>query len=201
MGLTATEPETKGFDPAPPGVHHAICYALVDLGTHDNEFQGEVTQRHQVWISWEFPELMIQAEDDVKPRVISGFYTLSLHEKANLRKVLEGWRGREFSDHELRGFDLRNILEKPCLIHVMHSKEGRAKIQSIMPAEKKREFNQFNETIYFSFEDGGEIPANVPEGIRRLIMDSYEYNEEGQQSEGPPAQNISSDTPDEDIPF
>jgi hypothetical protein len=185
MGLTATEPQTKGFDPAPQGVHHAISYALVDLGTHENEFNGEVSERHQVWISFEFPELVVEVDGEPKPRVISGFYTLSLHEKANLRKMLEGWRGREFKDHELRGFDLKNILEKPCIIHVIHNRDGKAKINSVMPAdEHTKQLQKSNETIYFSFEDGGGIPDNIPDGIRNIIMKSFEYNTLGMQNEG-----------------
>src|SRR5208337_1405024 len=48
-------------------------------------------------------------------------YTLSLHEKAALRKDLESWRGRTFTEEELKGFDVENVLDVPCLLNVIHN--------------------------------------------------------------------------------
>ena len=48
-----------------------------------------------------------EAEDDNGRRFqLRKDYKNSLHEKAGLRKDLEAWRGRRFTDAELAGFDL-----------------------------------------------------------------------------------------------
>jgi hypothetical protein len=72
---------------------------------------------------------------------IRGLYTLSLSDKANLRKHLEAWRGRKFTPLELRGFDLENLIGVNCQIQVIHniSDDGRtfANVQAIVPANAK----------------------------------------------------------------
>jgi hypothetical protein len=56
---------------------------------------------------------------------IGSKFTLSLHEKASLRKILQSWRGKAFTPEELKKFDVTTILGKPCLITVTHEpKDG-----------------------------------------------------------------------------
>ena len=38
-----------------------------------------------------------------------------------MRKDLESWRGRPFTDSELEGFDLDNLLSVPAMISVVHN--------------------------------------------------------------------------------
>ena len=40
---------------------------------------------------------------------VARVYTLCLHERAALRKDLESWRGRKFTEQELDGFDLEKL--------------------------------------------------------------------------------------------
>jgi hypothetical protein len=54
-----------------------------------------------------------------------------LHEKASLRRDLESWRGRAFTDKELEGFDLENLLLKGCLINVIHEQRGGATFANV----------------------------------------------------------------------
>ena len=114
----------KDFDPIPAGVHVAVCYGLFDIGTQKKEWKGEVKFQRQVIICWELPDERIDIEKDGKaqnlPRAISNHYTLSLGEKANLRRDLENWRGKPFTDTELSGFSLKNILGKACQLQVVH---------------------------------------------------------------------------------
>jgi hypothetical protein len=61
-----------------------------------------------------------------KPFTVSKFYTASLGEKANLRADLKNWRGRDFTDEELAGFEAKNILGKPCMLSVVETEsEGK----------------------------------------------------------------------------
>jgi hypothetical protein len=85
---------------------------------------------------WELAEKM----KDGRPFMLSKSYTLSLHEKASLRKDLESWRGKAFTEAELTGFDLEKLITVNCLLNVAAYKkkngsEGR-KIASISPMMK-----------------------------------------------------------------
>jgi hypothetical protein len=55
------------------------------------------------------------------PMVISKSYTVSLHEKANLRKELAQWRGRDFTEEEAKGFDISKLVGAYCMVNVTTS--------------------------------------------------------------------------------
>lgn len=105
------------FTPAPAGTHAAVCCDVVDLGIVKVEYAGKAKQQHKVNIVWQIEE----ERDDGKPFTVRKRYTVSLHEKSSLRKDLESWRGRAFTDEELRGFDLENLLSVPALLNVIHA--------------------------------------------------------------------------------
>jgi hypothetical protein len=128
MGIIASDTGGKDFKKVPPGCHFAICNMVVDLGVQETTFKGESKSQHKVYIRWEVPDERVTYEKDGKqvegPCSIGATYTLSLSEKANLRKVLENWRGKPFTAEELRGFDITTIAGKPCQIMVQHKASG-----------------------------------------------------------------------------
>ena len=125
MGLTAKDKLGGDFTPIPEDLHMAICYGIWDLGTQYSERWQK--SAHKVAIVWEIPKVRGDFERNGKmmnlPRAISKQYRLSLHKKADLRKDLESWRGRKFTEDELaNGFDLKRLLGVPCQIQVLHNK-------------------------------------------------------------------------------
>lgn len=109
------------FTPAPEGVHAAVCVDVVDLGIVKVTYKDKTTEQHKIRIVWQIDE----DQKDGKPFECSQRYTLSLHEKAGLRKMLESWRGRQFTEEELQGFDVETILGKPCMLNIIHNnKQG-----------------------------------------------------------------------------
>ena len=44
-------------DLIPAEVHVATCIGFVDVGAHDEEFQGKTRERHKCYIVWEIPSL------------------------------------------------------------------------------------------------------------------------------------------------
>ena len=214
MGLIAKETGGTSFAPVAAGVHQAVCYLVCDLGTHDDEYQGRHKDRHEVVIGWEIPGERITVERDGQnvdlPRAISNRYTLSLGGKANLRRDLEAWRGKEFTAEELAGFDLATVVGANCLLQVVHKakQDGstRAAISSIMalPKGTKRVKGE-HEPQYWSIEDGTDIPDNLPEWIVGVIQESYEWKaRQGEvrsdADEGEPPEDMASDG-DDDLPF
>lgn len=122
----------KDFTPAPEGTHQGVCVDVVDLGEIETSFGA----KHTVEIYWQISEDM----DNGKPFLVRRRYTASLHEKANLRKDLEAWRGKAFTEAELERFDLEALIGANCLISVIHkqgSKGGTfANVASLAPLMK-----------------------------------------------------------------
>ena len=67
-------------------------------------------------------------------------YRLSLHEKSNLRPMLEAWRGRKFNEEELTGFDLEKLVGVNCQVQVIHGIKSTggtfAKVQAVVGPAK-----------------------------------------------------------------
>lgn len=122
MTLVATDTGTD-FTPAPAGTHQARCCQIIDLGTQVSSFYkdertGEPKKQKKVLIGWELPS---ELNEDGEPFLVFKRYTVSLGDKANLRKDLEAWRGKPFTDEELKGFHLQKILGAPCMLSVIHA--------------------------------------------------------------------------------
>ena len=115
------------FTPAPEGAHAAICVDVVDLGVMAVTYAGATKEQHKVEIIWQIDE----ARNDGKPFSVKKRYTLSLHEKAALRKDLESWRGRPFSDAECQGFDLEDLIGQGCMLNVVHNVTGSATFANV----------------------------------------------------------------------
>ena len=185
MGLTASDKGGASYPPMPAGLKLAICYGLYDLGHHYDEKYDKTNQ--ECTILWEVPSERIEIDDKETgakknlPRAISQTYNVTLGEKANLRKMLESWRGKGFTAEELKAFDIKNILGQPCQLQIVHklSKDGTktyANIASIVQAQNQPEVvTAENNLQYFSFEDKMEIPEYTPKWIREKIERSDEY--------------------------
>lgn len=139
MPIIATANETKNFTPAPEGVHQAVCVDVIDKGIVESAFVDEKTGQkkfqHKIDLAWELNE----DRDDGKRFTVYKRYTLSLNEKATLRKDLESWRGRAFTRDEEMGFDVETVIGINALVNVQHHTKGDktyANVISVMPLMK-----------------------------------------------------------------
>lgn len=128
MAIMAADNGGKDFKKVPPGCHFAICNMVVDLGIQESSYKGESKSQHKVYLRWEVPDERVTYEKEghevEAPCSIGAMYTLSLSEKANLRKVLENWRGKPFTPEELTGFDITSVAGRCCQIMVQHQDSG-----------------------------------------------------------------------------
>jgi hypothetical protein len=208
--LIAENNTDRSFKLVPPGVHMALCYGIVDLGTQVYSYQGEQKQARQCRVLWE-----LHGEDadgnplsleDGRPLSLSQRYTLSLAEKAKLRKTLISWRGREFTAQELRGFDLRTIIGAPCMLTVTHAVKGDKTyanvdtVTAVPAALRKLGMPELvNKKTYFSFGyfEQHEFDA-LTDGLKKIIMQSPEWEARQQIKHVAP---VKIDDIDDDIPF
>lgn len=188
MSLIAKQPEQKEFEKVPEGSHIARCIKLIDLGTQKTEWAGQEKLSQKVVLVWEIPGERItyknKAGEDVEaPMTISSKYTVSLAPKANLRAVLESWRGKAFTAEELDGFQLVNIVGVPCMLSIVHeaSKDGTkiyANVSSVMKLPKGIECpKQENPSVIYDIENHDQtVFESLPKYYQEQIMLSQERN-------------------------
>lgn len=123
--MTSFFVEDKGgsFESTPSGMHLARCYRIIDLGTQKSEYMGVSKLLHKIMLGWEIhgtDDNNVQLKmKDGRPFAMFKNYTFSWAEKANLRADLQSWRGKPFSQEEMRRFDLKNVLGAWCMLNVI----------------------------------------------------------------------------------
>lgn len=121
------------FEPAPPGLHRAVCVDVVDLGLVEGKFGA----KHKIKLVWQLEKRNKQGER-FQARAT---YTASLFEGSNLRRDLEAWRAKNFTEKELAGFDVEKLIGINCqlsLKQAVSKSTGRtyAQVTAVLPAEK-----------------------------------------------------------------
>jgi hypothetical protein len=188
----------------------------IDPGTQYNDFYKKWTRK--VIIQWELPDVRAQYERDDgtkvdNPRVITREYGLTLHKKATLRADLVAWRGREFTDAELAGFDLFNILGVPAEIQVVHKTKGEKTYANVSGVSKpfkgvaipdaELEPKKFSFDIIETLEQAQGQLIGIAEWIGDKIQDAKEYKALEDRASGnvPPAEQPQMPEDDDEIPF
>jgi hypothetical protein len=156
---------------------------MIHIGTCEENILGTIKHINKVRITWELPtELKVfKEENGEQPSVISKEFTLSMHEKSNLRKFLESWRGKNFTEDEAKRFDITKLLEKTCMLSIKHkvAKNGNtyAEISGVNLLPKGMECPpQINPTTELNYDNWNqEIFNSLPEFIQDKIKSSDEY--------------------------
>jgi hypothetical protein len=201
----------KKYVLVPQGLHLGICVSVIDLGTHIGEWKGKKREQRKLSIAFELPEHIIEDGDQAgMPRVISGWYTASLFDKAELRKLLEGWRGQAYTEAEIKkGVDLQKVLGKPGQVQVFHkeTKNGtRSTIANVLPFPKNTPVpTAVRELEYFSFEEYNDAALQrLPDTFKAFVMESQEWKalqQGGTYDPSPTTTTKPGEDFDDDIPF
>jgi hypothetical protein len=179
-----------------PGSHIARCFAIIDLGTQQHSFNGEVWSSRDVRISFELPNEKMQGtyNADVKGKPFASSVTLkqSLHPSSKMRKLLKSWRGRDFTKEEVNAFAPKKLLGVPCRLTLVASPDGQyVNIDSIAPLGKSEKCpKQVNPSVYFSLDPNEfnfEVFTTLGEKMREKIAGSPEFKalEDGGGSDEP----------------
>lgn len=197
------------FEIAPEGVFLARCYKMIDVGTQTETGQFGTKQNRKIYLYWE----LLQDDDgeeirmeDGQPYSIFNSYKLSMHEKANLRKHLDAWRGKKFTNEEAGEFDLTKLLGQFCKLQITHT-EGKnervyANIAAIMSTKKK--VDGVNEISSFSIDNPDmEVFNDLPEWLQNKIEEAPEWqvSEADQVAEEKPAKKSKAPADEEDEPI
>lgn len=217
MSMIASDNGGQAIEKLENGVYTAVSSAIIDLGLQRNEQFGK-TQR-KFMLVWNILGEDIEINDEKQPRVISKEYSFSLHEKSTLRKDLQAWRGKPFSEEELHGFNILSVLNKACQLQIILEERNNRKynnIAGIMSLPKGTQVDGLDDAYYFDMEDAStwenycRIPNWIQEKIKKAEnlestgVDKYikEYDEMMKEEEGKQQENnIDMEVAEDDLPF
>lgn len=165
------------YPPIPPNLYAGICVAVIDLGEQYSEMFKKYDNKVQ--IVWELPNApMIEVDGKQQPRQLSRTYTLAINKKSNLRKLLTGWNGVQYSDEAFAELDLFEQLGKPCFLNVVLNDTGEYNnIETVTPIAAgfpvpttatpfiKWDMDEWNEAEF----------AKLPEWAQEKIKKSTQY--------------------------
>jgi hypothetical protein len=184
MKIIASNTGGTTYEPVPAGTYIARCFSMVHIGTVMETFQGESKLQNKVRLTWELPlELKVFNEErGEQPYTLGKEFTLSLNEKATLRKFLESWRGKAFTEDEAKSFDITVLLGKPCMLNVIHKvsqKNGKtyAEIASVSPMMKGMNCpDQISDTFIFGYDPFEQWRFDsLPDYLKDKVRGSIEY--------------------------
>lgn len=207
MSITATT-NSAPKELIPAGNYIARCYQMIQIGHVKEVILGEVKTLNKVRIGWELPTetKVFNVEKGEQPFVISEEYTLSMHEKSNLRKMLASWRGKDFSLEESNSFDITKLLGVACMVNIIHrpakSDPSRMyqKIGSVSPIPKGMNCPpQSNPTTVLQYDN---FDYNLYNSLPDFIKDKIKNSEEFIKMQSPEQTVfLSNDEDPNDLPF
>ena len=203
--MSLTVKNTGGdFELPPEDQYTARCYRIIDLGTQESTFEGKKELKHKVLMQWEL--LSGAMMKDGRPFSIGRRFNASLHEKADLRKLLESWRGRAFTDEELEGFELSKVLGAYALLQVVHEGDY-ANVQALMKMPQGMpKPAPVNENLLIDFDDfNWSAYESLSDKLRETIAASPEFKALAAARGKPASKLVGTGTqgalPDDDVEF
>jgi hypothetical protein len=207
--------ESSGnFERCPSGMHLARCYRIIDLGTQKSEYLGQVKFLRKIMLGWEIHGSDEQGNplkmNDGRPFAVFKNYTLSWSEKANLRLDLQAWRGKPFTQEEMRKFDLKNVLGAWCMLNIIE-RQGQngntySNVDGVTPVPSVIKSNGYPEAInaneMFNLQEPDmKLFEGFSDHLKAKITASPEWQKLQGQPQAESTSSFSSSVEDDNIPF
>lgn len=165
--------------PVEAGVYMAVCIGVIDLGEQYSEKFKNYSNK--CMIVWELPGETIEVDGEMKPRQLSKEFAFSGSSKSNLRKFIESWNSKSYSDEEFMEFDLFDQIGKPCQLNVvLNETKEYANVDNLMPIPRgfpapttdtpfvRWDMEKWNDDVFKA----------LPEWIQEKITKSTQYQKE-----------------------
>ena len=165
--------------PVEPGVYMAVCIGFIDLGEQYSEKFKSYTNKGMY--VWELPGETIEIDGEQKPRQLSKEFTISASNKSNLRKFIETWNSKSYSDEDFMEFDVFEQVGKPCQLNVvLNETKEYSNVDNLMPIPRgfpapttdtkliKWDMDAWNDEVF----------AELPEWIQEKIKKSTQYQKD-----------------------
>ena len=171
------------FTPAPTGLQQSVCCDIVNNGWQLVTYKNQQSYKLKVTLAWQIAKIEPKSG---KPFLVTSRYTNSLFRQAWLRQHLDSWRGKKFTEEELKGFDLEKLLGVNCQLLIVHneSDDGNiwANVQTIVPWEggdelKVRDYVRKKDRD--DWEEPNPNPPTLPGSIPPTESNEPEYDDDG----------------------
>lgn len=164
--------------PVEPGTYFAVCIGSVDLGEQETTYNNKTKYVNQVQLIFELPGELIEVDGEMQPRWLSRRFTVSSSNKSNLRKFVEAWLAKKFSDQEFPEFDTNDLVGRPAMLSVVLSEDGQyanivsaAALPKGVPAPVAK-----SPFIRFDIDNWDDKTFDtMPEYLQELIQNSTQY--------------------------
>ena len=198
MGFDSNQ-QPKVQKPIPPqGLQLAMCYSIINVGTHDEVFPGKPpVSANKVHFSWEFPALPQVVFDPAKgpqPMAVFQEYTVAAGDKAKLPKMLCSW-GNMPKITAISSQLLKAFLGQICSLQMVHvaSKTQRDSktnfplmyanvgLAGLAVFNKQKDattpVKTINECLFLDLDDfKWEVFNKIPTYLQKKIRDSKEWS-------------------------
>lgn len=178
-------PSSGDYTLPPAGGQPAVCYIMAMLGTQEFEYKGVPSKKQAIVLSFELhgDEKM---EDGRPFSINSRIMPFSSHEKSNLRKMIEAWRGQPYTEQQLMemgGLPVSKLIGQCAYLNVVHNESKKdpnkkyANILSIMKMPKGiPEPKLVNKPVVYSAAHHDQAAFNLlPEYLQNKVALSPEY--------------------------
>ncbi len=163
------------FAIAPEGLIGSRIREIIDIGTTDGTFG----KKHQIIVIF---ELVDECDEQGRPFDVMKYYTLSLHEKANLCKDIESIAGKKMTDEDKLKFEFPRLLGVACMVNLQHRDTGtrvRADIKGITPVPKGMTVSQLKgKPVFFDLDDPNSRIQyqQLPEWQQKIVAQCEEFS-------------------------
>lgn len=161
------------------GSYLGRCCTMIEIGTVTEAYEGQKPKAaKKVRLVFEVIGETYESNDGVvKPRLVAKQFTLSMHEKATLRKFLESWRTKKFTEEEAKKFDITVLMGKPCALTLIANAKGYPEISSVAAPMKGVKVGEMlsepKELSYASWDE--DLFLAQPEFVRNTMQKTPEY--------------------------
>lgn len=124
--------------PVEPGVYIAVCVYSIDLGEQLCEFKDKgKSYINQVRLGFELIGETVERDGKQEPRVLSRTLNFTRSKNGGLRKFVQSWLGKTFTDDEFDVLDTNDLVGKSAQLSVVLNETGEyANIDTIMQLPK-----------------------------------------------------------------
>ncbi len=154
------------YKPHPEGTYTARCVDVIDLGEKRDDWQGTTKILPKVALVFQSGKKNPETGEAFE---VSVEFTVSMSDRASLRKFLETWRGKPYTDEQARaGVPIGKLAGQPAMITVGHKTSGTGRTYAkLLAAVPMPEGVAAPELEYQRSEYWAERKREYAEGVAR----------------------------------
>jgi hypothetical protein len=159
MSLKGKASDRSAVSDIPAGSYNGVCVAVIDLGIHEEKYMDNPERDvRKVFVVF---ELAVGKEHKFIGKgfsiVIDELGGLVMGKKNQLRKMMESWRGKAYSDSET--IDLQPIVGRACMVTIQSNKSNYPEIVSVSkPMDGVVPLATTVTTLYYESDSGDPAP-------------------------------------------